>query len=199
MATPLSFDDRLDCAAQLVKRARIFYDIWYFYEGEDTRPLILDTMNLYSEYFRFDVHAHFVSLIVHLAALFEVRQKTINFPGLIQEAEASILVSSAAIHEAKTLLAQAQPLRAKVVILRSNLFAHRSASLAYDETFRKAAITPNQLRDLTELGLTIANVMLRARNSPEQFFHIPSLSDAKKMLNSLRGNNGSDPRDPSAD
>jgi hypothetical protein len=71
MATPLPLDERIELSAQLVKRARIFHGIWFFYEGAETRPAILDTMNCYSEFFRFESHAHFVSLVVHLAALFE--------------------------------------------------------------------------------------------------------------------------------
>ena len=79
MKTALPLDERLDVAAQLAKRVRIFYDIWWFYDGADTRSRMLDTMNAYSEFFRFDTHAHFVSMVIHLAGLFESGNDTVNF------------------------------------------------------------------------------------------------------------------------
>jgi hypothetical protein len=79
MPHALSIDDRLERAAQLVVRSRIFYDIWFYCDGPNTRPAIINTMERFSEFFRFDPHAHFVSFVVHMAALFEKRKDTINF------------------------------------------------------------------------------------------------------------------------
>lgn len=45
MAKHLLIDQRLEIAGQLVVRTRIFYDIWWLYEGADTRSKIIDTMN----------------------------------------------------------------------------------------------------------------------------------------------------------
>lgn len=185
MATRLPVDRRLEIAGQLVVRTRIFYDIWWLYEGADTRPKIIDTMNEYSEFFRFDPHAHFVSLIVHLAGLFENRGDTVNLPRLIQELRSSCSVPVETITKAEDLLSQVGALLPKVAILRSNLFAHRNASLSYADAFKKAAISPNEIRDLTETALRIANCLLIARGLNEQFFHPLPLRDAEAMLNAL--------------
>ena len=189
MATRLPIDERLDTAGDLVARARIFYDIWRFYEGAETRPANLGAMNQYSEFFKFDTHAHFLSFIVYIAALLEARGDTINFPALIGEFERTKLIAPEIIAEARTILAQVEPLRLKVIILRSNLFAHRSASLSYAEAFAKAKLTPNQLRDLTDLALRLANRLLVERGLQEQFFHEPSLEHAKAMLQKLGATN----------
>lgn len=82
MQERLPLDQRLETAANLIQRARIFFDIWFVYEGAETRPAILDTMNEYPEFFRFDIHAHIVAFIVHISALFETRLDTVNFPRL---------------------------------------------------------------------------------------------------------------------
>lgn len=190
MASALSLDDRLDTAAQLAKRARIFYDIWWFYEGVDTKPRILDTMKVYSEFSRFDTHAHFVSMVIHLAGLFESRNDTINFGALIKEAEADG-VPKEAIDKAKGLMTEVAGVPSKVTILRSNLFGHRSASLSYGEAFQKADLKPDQLRDLTVAGLRIANTLLIARGSDEQFFHELSRRDAERFMNDLAKANAS--------
>jgi hypothetical protein len=44
MSRLLPIDVRLDRVGQLVVRSRIFYDIWFYFEGADTRPTILDVM-----------------------------------------------------------------------------------------------------------------------------------------------------------
>lgn len=185
MAKRLPVDERLETAGQLVLRARIFYDIWRYYEGAETRPKILDTMNEYSEFFRFDPHAHFVSFIVHIAALFESRDDTINIPSLAQEFEASGAVSAATVSAINRLLDNVKTQRTGVVVLRHNLFAHRSSSITYADAFKKASLTPNQLLELTEVALQIVNGLLRERGLKEHFFNQLPLAHAQAMLKSL--------------
>jgi AbiU2 len=182
----LPIDERLERAAQLVLRSRIFFDIWFYFEGENTRPAILDTMNCFSEFFRFDPHAHFVAFIVHIAALFEKRNGTINLPDLTRELKQSHLISAQTASAVDALLSQADQLAPKVRILRSNLFAHRSAVLSYDEAFKKAAITPGQMHDLTEIALQIVNHLLLARGLRDRFFNELPREDAEAMLKALK-------------
>ena len=81
MQERLPLDQRLETAANLIQRARIFFDIWFFYEGAETRPAILDTMNEYPEFFRFDPTCAFrLALIVHMAALFEKTRRHDQLP-----------------------------------------------------------------------------------------------------------------------
>lgn len=185
MPNLLPVDKRLETAAQLILRTRIFYDIWRFFEGEETRPSIIETMRCYSEFFRFDPHAHFVAFVVHVAALFDKRRDTVDLPRLAEEFNDSGLISAQVAAEVAALLGQAAPLASKAIILRSNLFAHRSATLSYGDTFKKAAVTPNQLRDLTEIALKAANRLLIARGLRDHVFNPLPLKDAGAMLNAL--------------
>ena len=183
MPNPLPIDERLETAAQLVLRTRIFYDIWRFFEGEVTRPAILDTMRCYAEFFRFDPHAHFVAFVVHIAALFEKPQKsTINLPRLAKE---SGLNSAQDATEIDALLRKAKPLASKATILRNNLFAHRSDTLSYSDAFKKADVTPNELRDLTEIALKIVNRLLTMRGLKDHVFNRVPLAHADGMLKAL--------------
>ncbi len=183
---PLSFDVRVDRAGHLIVLARRFYDIWWVYIGTDTRPSIIDAMNRFPEFFRFDEHANFVSLVTHLASLFESRGDTINFEALIAEAEEDGLVAASLVAEAKEALASVSDLRPKLAILRSNLFSHRSNSLSYGAAFDKAAITPNQFRDLTLAGLKIANALLVGREQREVFFTNTTADQTLGMLQALK-------------
>ena len=115
----LRLEDRLDRAAQLVVRSRIFFDIWWYFEDADTRPAIIDAMLDYNEFFRFAPHAHFVAFVVHIAALFEKRGDTINLAALSREMKAAQLLSTTAASEIDTFFAQAAPLATRVIILRA--------------------------------------------------------------------------------
>ena len=185
MPNPLPIDERLETAAQLVLRARIFYDIWWFFEGAESRPAIIDDICSYSEFFGFAPHAHFVSFVVHIAALLEKRNNTINLRRLAKELKESGLISAQDTAEVDRLLDQATPLASKAAILRNNLFAHRSATLSYAEAFKKAAVTPNELRDLTGIALKIVNRLLMARGLKDHVFNKLPVTDAKKMLTAL--------------
>ncbi len=185
MVKHLPFDERLQIAAQLIIRARIFYDVWWLYEGADTRAKIIDTMNNYSEFFRFDSHAHFVAFIVHLAGLYEARSGTVNLPALVKEAKDSGEFPPESIAKSEAALAAMQGLPSKLAILRSNLFAHRSISISYEDVFSKAAITADQLRDLTVAGLQVVNLLLVASGLQEQIFSDLPRHDVETILNAL--------------
>lgn len=185
MATPLPIDERLEPASQLVLRSRIFYDIWRFFEGEETRTEIIDTMRGYSEFFRFDPYAHFVAFIVHIAALFEKGNNTINLPTLAKELKESDLISTQEAARVDALLGEAAPLASKAAVLRNNLFAHRSAALSYSKAYKTADVTPNELRDLTDIALKIVNCLLMVRGRKDRVFNKLPLTDAEAMLKAL--------------
>src|SRR5438552_409769 len=172
--------------AQLILRARAHYDVWWIYEGADTRPDHTDVLNQYVEFFRFDSHAHLVSMVMYLSQLLESRPDTLNLPTVVKEA-ADAGVNAAAVDKAKTALAQSAHISSKVAILRNNLFGHRSAKISYQEVFEKAAVTPNQLRDFTVLGLEVVNPLLEARGKLTWEFRSGTADHTVAMLKALRG------------
>jgi hypothetical protein len=162
-----------------------FFDIWWLYNGANTRPDIMATMNQYSEFFRFDDHAHFVSFIVHIAALFDNRRDTISLPRLVREAQSSTRIPATTVDCARPMLTRALSLSGKVAILRHNLFAHRSASLSYGDAFRQASVTVDELRELTETAMDLVNQLLVALGEPEQLHHTFPRDDAVRLLDAL--------------
>lgn len=165
-------------AAQLATRTRVFLDIWWYYEGP-TRKDILPSLNLYSEFFRFDPHAHFVSFIVHIAALFESRNDTINIPSLLIEA-ATFGIKQKAVERMQSQLQATSAVVPKSIILRSNLFAHRTANLSYDEVFKTANVTPDELRALSNSSIEILGELAERVG-----VHVPFVND--EPTNHLRG------------
>src|SRR5579862_3469806 len=69
----LPLDRRLHVAAQHVVRARLFFDLWFYFEGRKTRREIIETMREYNEFFRFTPHAYLAAYIGHITAMFDRR------------------------------------------------------------------------------------------------------------------------------
>ncbi len=174
----------IDLVGHLAVRARVFLDIWWIYEGAPTRGKYLEAMNRFSEFYRFDPHAHFVAMVMYLSQLFESRSDTLNLPFLIQKAS-SEGITVAVIDQARSVLEAARPLVSKLMILRSNLFAHRSAKLSYAEVFDLAEITADQLRDLSGSSLRVVNLLGRAVGVGEKLVHALSPAHAEAVLQAL--------------
>jgi hypothetical protein len=185
MNQPLSLNERLCRAGQHIVRARLFFDLWFYFGGAETKPHIIETMREYNEFFRFTPHAYLVTYVVHIAAVFDKRRDTINLIRLAQEMKAARLIQGQTITEVDALLARAAPVISKVTILRHNAFAHLSASISYDAAFKKAKVTAVQLRDLTELALKIVNHLLLARGLKDEAFTSLPLEAAEAMMKAL--------------
>jgi len=78
-AAPLPLVERIRVAGFNVMIARASYDIWWLYKGAAARPLYIDGMQTYSEFFRFDEEAHFRAMIVGLCSLFDGRSSADAF------------------------------------------------------------------------------------------------------------------------
>lgn len=180
---PLAFDTRVDTAAQLATRARIFLDVWWYYDGP-TRGDILPSLNRYSEFFKFDPHAHFVSFIVHLSALFENRDDTINIPQLLSEA-VSVGVRQEVVDRMQARLLRTEAVVPKTIILRSNLFAHRTATLSYDEVFRIAKVTPDELRALSDSSIEVMNELAEQVGVRVSFVNDVPVRHLRELIDAL--------------
>ena len=182
-----NLETKLDTLIQLVLRARCFFDFWWIYEGAPTRAKNLDAMNKYSEFFRFDPHAQQVAFTVYLCQLFESKPKTLNINGALREAKARNLPQNT-IAEVEHLLQEAEPIVKKLVIIRSNLFAHRSLSLDYKTAFEKADITPNQIRRLCEIGLNTVNLLRVVLGQDQYEFSDLPTEDLSRLLKDIETN-----------
>ena len=181
-----TFKKLLSALTQITIRARLHWDIWWAYEGEDEHLKFLPTMNRYSEFFRFDIHAHLTALIIASYQLYEVKRTTHNLGVLVKRASSEPGILPSYVQAASNLLREAEPLAARVRILRNNAFGHRSLALGYNDAFEKAAITPFQLRDLTKTALDIVNQLHCALGEAERDFNELSVEHLRHLLNNLR-------------
>jgi hypothetical protein len=178
----LSLDRQIDRLAQHVIRARLFLDLWFYFEEHDSRTKIFDTMDKYSDFFRFAPHAYFVAHVVYIAGVFEQRNDTINFGAIARRAQ-----DDGRFDETKfvALRTAAAPIAKKAIILRHNAVAHRTNRMSYDEVFDLAKITPAELRELTDSALELCNLLLAARGLPAQYFNPLPKQAAEQMMAAL--------------
>jgi hypothetical protein len=149
MRQTFPLDDRLDRVAQHVIRARLFLDLWFYFEGANTRPQIIETMRDYNEFFRLAPHAYLAAYVIYIAGVFDTRRGTISLAHLVPEVwgAGQLKVQDAADIDA--LMAKAEPIADKVRTLRHRAFAHKDAHISYNEVFTLAAVKPLQLRSIS--------------------------------------------------
>jgi hypothetical protein len=69
---PLPLNQRLDHIGQHIVRARLFLDLWFYFEERVSRRKIIETMQKYSEFFIFTPHAYLVAYVIYMAGVFDM-------------------------------------------------------------------------------------------------------------------------------
>jgi hypothetical protein len=182
---PLSLNQRLALIGQHIVRARLFLDLWFYFEERGSRRQIIETVQEYNEFFRFTSHAYLVGYVIYVAGVFDKTRGTISFRHLVGEVKEGGQLKGQDAAAVDALLVEAEPVIDKVTTLRHEAFAHRSERISYDDVFKMAAVTPKQLRDLTDTALKIANRLLVARGLSEQDFTGLPQEDAEAMMTAL--------------
>jgi AbiU2 len=182
----LPLNKRLDRLGQQIIRARLYYDLWLYFEEDNSRRKIIETMRDYNEFFRFMPHAYFVSYVIYIAGAFERRRDTINLNALIVEVRQAGKLQGPIDAEILSLMARAKPFARKAAILRHNAIAHHTDRMSYDDVFNLAQVAPTALRDLTGLALDVSNHLSVACGLREQDFTELPKHDAEQMMRALR-------------
>ncbi|NYG49872.1 hypothetical protein GGD67_007371 [Bradyrhizobium sp. IAR9] len=185
MQKQLSIDQRLDRLGQHVVRARLFLDLWSYFELDDTRQHIIETMRDYNEFFRFTPHAYLLTYCIYIAGAFEARRDTINFGALIRDMTGAGHLKGSQEAEVAALMMTAKSAARKVAILRNNAFAHRTSAISYNDVFDLAKVAPAELRALTDAALKLFNLLAAIRGVAKQYFTDLPTKDAKGMMAAL--------------
>ena len=166
--------------------ASVNYDIWWVYKSKKYRPKFVDTMNHYLGFFDTSIHAHFVALLVALYPLYETRRDTFNIPRLLKILEAEHVISPKAVAYLAMLHSEAKPLWVKVGVLRNEAFGHRSDSLTIAQTFKKARVTPNELKRLVQLTKRFLNKVTRELDGSVHAFNSSGTEATVRVLRDLK-------------
>ena len=143
-------------------------------------------MNEFSEFFRYDEHAHLTAFIVHITTLFDKRNDTVKLDKLRKTLSITFAVSDEIKEELETHFQQANAIAAKVLILRHNAFAHRSAEFNYNDAFKLAKLSYDELLALTEKSKQILNQFLKVTQRGEVVFWDLPKKDLAEILEKLK-------------
>lgn len=166
--------------------AGLNYEIWWLYKEKESRKRFVDTLNDYPLFFQTSLHAHFVAMIIALYRFFETRHDTVNFPGLIKLLKKDGSITQADLKKFESKINQAKILWRKVSVLRNNLFGHKATTLDNDGIWKKACLTPNQLRDLINDCKRLLNMITAAWNRSSHAFNLSAAEDTKRLLEDLK-------------
>jgi len=148
-------------------------------------------MRQYNEFFRFAPHGFFVSYIIYIAGVFDLSEETISFRWLVPEVRREGRLDNNSEGAIEGLAKKADPIVAKVRVLRHKAIAHRDARISYNDVFEMAEVTPDQLRELTDSALEMVNLLYRACGMQEQFFTALPKEAAEGMMLALAGSHRS--------
>jgi hypothetical protein len=181
----LPLNQRLDRIGQHIVRARLFLDLWFYFEKRDSRLKIIETMKEYDEFFVFTPHAYFVAYVIYMGGVFDKRRDTISLRPLVREVKKAGQLKGQDAAVVDELLVEAEPVADKVMILRHKAVAHQSAHISYNDVFKMAAVKPAQLRELTDTALSIANRLRQASGLPDEVFTEFPRQKAEEMMTAL--------------
>jgi hypothetical protein len=167
--------------------AELNYEVWWIYKSADTRPKYLASMNRYVGFFQASIHAHFVANIIALYRLYEDRRDSINVNRVVRllppEKRGKLPP------EFEDRMQRAKTIWKKISIVRNDCFGHLNGEVSVSESFKRAGLTPNEMRELMSLTQDILNDITRVWNNSVHAFNLDARSDTIRLLedlNSLR-------------
>ncbi len=180
------FEQDLNRVKDALVAASEHYNIWYIYKNKDDRPKYINVMNHYLGFFRASISAHFTAILLNLSkALDKNTNKRTNIYSLLQLAERNNLIQSSRLNKIKNRLNGIKDLFGKVQILRNNSFVHLSEKLDSKESFKRAGISPNDLKKLIDSSIEILRSIYYAYDRGDFAFDYGSKEDTYSLLNDL--------------
>ncbi len=182
-------NEQLEILTQQIFRARIYYDLWWTSVGSETPLANAKSLEEFSEFLRFDAHAHFVTMIIHCATVWD--NKYISLPRLGNE----ILGQERfGIHSTIwTAICDQKELANGIMKIRNEAIAHRSKFYDYDAVFERAKVIPDELPKMMTSWLDLVNELKTIRGmkcdkvTGETDFNNLPLLDMQKLIHKLGG------------
>jgi hypothetical protein len=168
--------------------AVVNYDIWRVFT--DTRSKYAEAMEIYNQFFRTSIHAHFVALVIAVYRLYETKPSrgktdTFNIPTLLTKLTNSGDIPASVIVQLNETQSKVEPIWNKIKILRNRVFGHRSQAHTIPELFQEAAITPNELDRIIELTKSLLNTLTYSWNRSTYPFDTDAKEDTIRLLDDL--------------
>lgn len=180
----LPLERRIRIAGLLVERARVYLDLFEFYEDVETRPFITEVLEDYHFFFRLEHHVHRLAFLLKIAGLFKRKNGTVNLPRLLDEARGRIKQDE--WNKLKALIEGCSSVSDKAEFLRNKAIGHRDMGVDHDEAYKLANVTRNELKSLSDTSLVIVNALERSVGQSETVFMTrETRAAARRVFNKL--------------
>ncbi|MBX9747953.1 MAG: hypothetical protein K2X34_13690 [Hyphomonadaceae bacterium] len=193
MTVSLSYEKRLETAAQIVWRSRMMFEMHCVLGREKQFKAIKDVLEDYPWFFMLQPHANRFAAFVYLAGMLTAdspkappSKRTINLRDLVSEAVSNSLIGDKASRTLVATLNKHTNAQRGVKRIRNKALSHRDASVTLNKAFKEANVTPKELRVLWDDALFVANELRRASSMNELVFNIKDLHrDARRLFTRL--------------
>lgn len=183
---PEGFIENLEDLFKILFEAYSNYEIWWIHVNKDDRSKYFFTKLRYKDFFETVAYANITAMIIALYKLFDKNKKSLSLRKIIRDAQKLKIIEEAGVNTLNRSVEKVDSIWSKVMILRSNLFAHRSDTLTVNEIYKKAKITPNQMKELMEVALEILNSICLKTDKSKRRFEDFVARDTYNVLNALK-------------
>ncbi|MGE8141538.1 hypothetical protein ACQKOE_06155 [Novosphingobium sp. NPDC080210] len=185
----LSPEEQIRILGEHVIRARMHYDVWWFLEGEETRPLILETLNNYPEFFLLDSSAHFSSMVIRCALIWDSSSSGISLWDLANDRR---VMDKSRFPEDRKFIDQLTTIRKRaqgLLTLRNQSVAHVNIFEKRRDIFQRAKVIPHTIPVLLEEWRAVINSLGQKINPdlPEFVFREYALNQFKHLIHNIGG------------
>lgn len=181
--------EQVNLLHQKLMQAQISFDLWEGLREARSCPDTVKVMQPYAGFFVGTEYALFDSFVVLSYSIFETRKDSVNMSILLKSVSSKIKDTelTAFKDEVKSL----KPAWLKLGILRNEVVGHQSLGQTSFQSFQKAAVTPEEIREyLSKSQELLGQISSKAfRNALA--FNIHSKPRLVKLLTELRSNNSS--------
>lgn len=185
MARRLSLEERVEAVCREASLAKRHFEIFRVYTDPESLGRHWSTMDRYADFVRLDERAHRDLAILRVTSLFDTKEHTTHLPDLLKEARLNGASPELLSEAEKALGALADAVR-KVRMIRQNAVAHRSATITYDETFKRASVTVDELGQLVGSAEAVANALARAIGIEPEPMAWAAPGDLSRLFDHLR-------------
>jgi len=183
MKSSSNIDRYIRSLQETVTVAALNFEIWWVYKSSETRPKYIESMNRYVGFFQASIHAHFVANVIALYRLYENNKSSINLNRLLRMLP----------QEKKNMLPPdfdsrmecAKEIWKKISIVRNNCFGHLNGEASVSDSFRRAALRPDEMKELMELTKRILNDITHVWNGSVHAFNMNAYDDTIRLLDDL--------------
>lgn len=167
-----------------VIEALLNYEVWWAYRSPETTAKYAAVMDQYPALFNTAIGAHFVAIILPLFRIFDERSE--NLKDLMLRMQSEGVVSADRFNELDRKRISLEPRWKKIAILRNEVFGHRSANFSVQNSFTKAKISADFLREFIEELLILLNDVSSELSDSYNTYHLNSGAEAEAILAILK-------------